>query len=48
MSKTVTVTMNDSIYRMFKKLKEDFKSEGKTVTELFKQMITLFYESRGK
>jgi hypothetical protein len=46
MSKTVTVTMNDSTYKMFKKLKEEFKSEGKTVTELFKQMILKYSEGR--
>jgi len=46
MSKTVTVTMNEDTYAMFKELKEEFKNDGKTVTELFKQIIVTFYKKK--
>jgi len=46
MPKTVTVTLNDETYKLFKKLKTEFKANGMTVTELFKQMILKFAEGR--
>jgi len=46
MSKTVTVVMNDETYKLFKKMKTEFKASGMTVTELFRQMILKFAEGR--
>ena len=46
MTKSVTVTMSEDTYKMFLKLKTEFKSNGMTVTELFKQMILKFAEGR--
>jgi len=46
MTKSVTVTMSEDTYKMFLKLKTEYKSNGMTVTELFKQMILKFAEGR--
>ena len=46
MTKSVTVTMSEDTYKTFKKLKTEFKTNGMTVTELFKQMIIKFAEGR--
>jgi len=46
MTKPVTGILDDETYKVFKKLKEQYKKEGKTVTELFKQMILNFAEGR--
>jgi RNA:NAD 2'-phosphotransferase (TPT1/KptA family) len=46
MAKTVTVVMSEETYTMFKELKDEFKNDGKTVTELFKQMIVKFYNKK--
>jgi len=46
MAKPVTGILDDETYKVFKKLKEQYKKEGKTVTELFKQMILKFAEGR--